>query len=221
MNVGYGPVTRGVDWWCARRDAKLDIDALFTIGTLTPHMVLIGQLGLGYIEQEWLRYRSDVAGDLEGLSIAKARHAAATKALALAELELREGTEPSDEQLTRRIGGEERTAVSVIRNRRLAEHRRRAEDAATRRQQLLTEWEQSQAAIGHLCDLVQARFGLAQAHAFAAAGYVFRRRTSYLSHLIRRHPDGKRIGQLTRADFVEGPQWMVAARAPDLVEQAG
>jgi hypothetical protein len=221
MNVRYGPITRAVDWWCAHRDAKLDVDALFTTGTLTPHMVLIGQLGLGYIEQEWLRYRSDVANDLEGLSIARARHAAATKALALAELELREGAEPSDEQLTRRVGGEERTAVSVIRNRRLAEHRRRAEDAATRTQQLLNDWQQSQAAIGQHCDLVQARFRLAQARAFAAAGYVFRRRSSYLSHLIRRNPDGKRIGQLTRADFIESPQWMVAARSPDLVEQAG
>jgi hypothetical protein len=221
MNVRYGPVTRCVDWWCARRDAKLDADALFTTGTLTPHMVLIGRLGLGYIEQEWLGYRSDVADDLEGLSIARARHAAATKALALAELELREGSDLSDEQLTRRVGGEERTAVSVIRNRRLAEHRRRAEEAATRTQQLLNDWEQSQGSIGRLTDLVQARFRLAQARAYAAAGYVFRRRTCYLSHLIRRHPDGKRIGQLTRADFVESPQWMVAAKSPDLVEQAG
>lgn len=221
MNIVYGPVARATDWWCAGQDAKVDVESLLGRSAGPPRMALLQHDGMCRVEQEWLRYKEDVTDQLYQLASARARQAAAVSALAVAERQLRDGAQPTEEQLTRRVGGEERTTVGVIRDRRLAEHRRASEGNAGTVRELREELAEATGLVARLADQVQARFELAQAHASAVYAYVFHRRLVYLSRLIRRHPDGKRIGQFVRADVVERPQWTVAARSPDLRELGG
>ena len=221
MNIVYGPVARAADWWCAGRDAKLDVDALLGRGSGPPRMALLQQDGLRRVGQEWLRYKADVTDKLYQLAAARARQAAAISALAVAERQQRDGAQPTEEQLTRRVGGEERTTVGVIRDRRLAEHRRASEGNEQTVRELRTELAEAAGLVARLGDQVQARFELAQARASAIYAYVFHRRLVYLSRLIRRHPDGRRIGQFVRADVADRPEWTVAARYPDLRELRG
>lgn len=210
--VVYGPVARAVDWWCAGRDARLDVELL--VGAAAPpRMALLEHDGMRRVEREWLRYKASVAAQVEQLIEARARRARVQAALALVENGTRD--EPTEEELTRRVGGEERTAVGVIRDRRLAEHRRRSADVEARARQLREELTGAQQELERVAAVVQHRFELAQARAATILGYAFQRRLAYLSRLVRIHPQGARIGQLVTAD-IGGPQWAVAASSPDL-----
>jgi hypothetical protein len=209
-------LSRILDWWCARRDARQEIGALLITPVGPPHLARIGQLGVAEIEREWLRYRAEVSGSLQDLVRARARFAATNEALAAAEQRSRELVEPTEAELTHRTGGEERTAVGVIRDRRLAEHRRRCLEAEGSTEQLREEWRQRQAEVEGLHASVADRFTVARARAGAVSTEVARRRLAYLSHLVRRHPDGARIAASARTDFPECPEWTLLAVPPDL-----
>jgi hypothetical protein len=206
-------VARAVDWWCGGRDAKLDAELLLVGSAGPPRMALLGHDALRRVEREWLRYKAAVATHVEQLIDARARQAQARGTLARAETEVRE--EPTEEALARRVGGEERTAVGVIRDRRLAEHRRQAADLQARTRQLREELTAAQQELERVAAVVQHRFELAQARATTTLGYAFQRRLAYLSRLVRVHPQGVRIGELVTAELTH-PEWTVAARSPDL-----
>ena len=216
MRVPYGPLARTVDWLSAGRDAALDVDALVGGEAGTPRMALLNQSGLHQVEQEWLRYKASVADTLAQLVAARARRNGAAAALQRALAELDRVTEPSEEQLGTRLGGEERTAVGVIRDRRLAEHQRRCVAQTAQSQELRDELGRADVEVTRLTELVQHRFELAQAHAAAILSYAFHRRLAYLSRLLRRHPDGRQLGRSLRADVVGRPEWTIADRSPDL-----
>ena len=211
--MGYGPVARAVDWWCAGRDARLDLDVL---AGGPPHLLLVQHVAQRRVEREWLRYKADVARHLPALIDARARRDEARTALALAQAQTRE---PTEEQLTRRLGGEERTAIGVVRDRRLAEHARRLRDLGSRTQRLRAELTRAEQDLVRVSEAVQHRFELAQAKAATLLGYAAHRRLGYLSRLVRRHPAGARASQSVTA--LVSPQWTVAGRAPDLTQLGG
>src|SRR4051812_34341338 len=66
--IRYGFLARCADWWCATRDAKKGLPALPDRQVAspdqlsTPHMMALGQIGLGRTEKEWIIYQAAVAG---------------------------------------------------------------------------------------------------------------------------------------------------------------
>jgi hypothetical protein len=234
----YGPFARLADWWSAGRDARIALtNLLVPIGpdekasvsspaepqagpgrTLwgTPHTVLLGQLGRGRAEKEWLRYKAEIADQLIQLRQAQAKRDAASRQLTTAQTEFDAMREPGDAQLKVRVSGEERTDPTVVANRRLGEHRaqlRTKEAALTHARAEVARYEAEMAVLG---EPVKIRFEVAQTRAEMVDAYVRRRCASYLRRLTRKHADATKIGPLVRADWPERPSWTTWELSPDL-----
>lgn len=88
-SIRYGPFARLSDWWHGRRDGRRGIPSVLEEarpGTAeaelsTPWMMVLGQLGVGRIEKEWVALQEEVATLEAALREAAARRADAEGAV--------------------------------------------------------------------------------------------------------------------------------------------
>ncbi len=245
-SIRYGLFARIGDWWCAIRDARTRVaDLLVKAGGdfdqrlvsqadplsadpfppgprtrvwSTPHTVYLSQLGRGMAEKELIRYKAEIAGHLVALRQAQAKRDATEVKLATA-LERLASIQPlTQDELTRRVSGEERTATAVLQGRRQREHSERRSVAENEVRQLRATLSDLAVEVAKLSEPVRIRFQVAQARVGMIDAYVRRRCAFYLTRLVRKHPEGTEIGPLLRSDWPEHPAWATREISPD-VEQ--
>jgi hypothetical protein len=243
--ITYGPFARLADWWCASRDARIvlphlllptsggpgqpDADQPDAFGWPagaaawvppaawdTPRTRFLGQLGRGRAETEWLRYQKSVAGYLVGRARAMTNRDAAGRELAAARQRLDQLTAPGAGEAAARRSGEDNTGLSVVASRRrreFAEERAAAEAEVKRWSAELTEHDLM---VAELSEPVRMRFEVAKHRAELIDAYVWRRRASYLTWLVRKHDDGSEASSLLRSGWPERPAWAARPASPDL-----
>jgi hypothetical protein len=245
--ITYGPFARLADWWCASRDARIDLSRLLLpaaagpaavsgpdpggwagAGTAwaapaawdTPRTRFLGQLGRGRAEKEWLRYQRSVAGYLIQRAGATTRRDAAERELQAARRRLDRLAAPTEPETTARRSGEGTTALAVVASRRRREFsdERAAAEAAVQRWS--AECTAHDVTVAELSEPVRMRFEVAQHRAQLIDAYVWRRRASYLTWLVRKHADGSKASSLIRSDWPERPAWAIGATSPDLTDLA-
>jgi hypothetical protein len=224
--IRYRWSERAGDWWCATRDARSGLApaASATPPALqlttqaddpacrvwaTPRIGQLGQLGRGRAEQEWIRYQAEISD----LQIVRARAAARGEAAR----ERREVSEKNLEALGENLSKEAVAAVAAGEENAPDEVRigRRHREHAARRQALRAEIEQSRtieqeaaAECAGLDEQVRIRHDVARVRVAMIEAYVRRRCSAYLARLVRKHPDGERIGALLRSAWTEQPSWL-------------
>jgi hypothetical protein len=237
--ITYGPFARLADWWCAGRDARLDLAQLLlpapggaggagwpreagaAAGPAawdTPRTRFLGQLGRGRAEKEWLRYQKAVAGYLVGRARAIASRDAAERELQAARQRLERLAAPRDSEATARHSGEENTDLSVVASRRMREFSERREAAEAEVKHWSAERAGHDLTVAGLSEPVRMRFEVAKHRAELIDAYVWRRRAFYLTRLVRRHADGPQARSLIRAGWPERPAWAIRSASPDLLE---
>jgi hypothetical protein len=229
-SISYGPFARFSDWWCAGRDAKRPLPDLVQeerprhgaestadIWHTTPRMVMLAELGRGRMEAEWIKYKAEVHDEQLNLSRARAQRAALDAELALAREELEHAPpQPSEDELSKRVGGERHTDISVVRQRRLSEHARRRHAAKDQALRIAQKVRDQDVEIARLGEPIRVRFEVAQARAAMVDAYVKRRSAAYLTRLIRKHPQGSQLNHLLGAARSELPAWTSGERSPDV-----
>jgi hypothetical protein len=220
------------DWWCATRDARsgppatagpagassaappplvLTSPAEGSVESVwgTPRTVLLGQLGRGRAEQEWIRYQAETADMQVARAQAKARGEAARARRETLEEELASlGKQLPESAAMVVAAGEENAPKDVPAGRRKREH-------AGRRQALRSDIEQNRAAeqeaaveCARLAEQITIRWDVAKVRVAMIEAYVRRRCAAYLTRLVRKHPDGERVGVLLRSAWNEQPSWL-------------
>jgi hypothetical protein len=218
----YGPFARLSDWWCAGRDGRKGLPALpddngrrgAPVELSTPRMMLLGQLGLGRIEKEWIIYQAEVANHEATLRDSTARREALDKQLAEAKAQITK-TEETPVDLTTKVAGEERTSQAIVEQRRVRDQavvKQRQQDAA---QRLTAQAETIDVEIAHLQEQISIRLRVAQRRAAMIEAYIRRRCAAYLTRLVRRHPDGLRLNELMRPRWPDKADWARANGGPD------
>lgn len=237
--IRYGIFARISDWLCAGRDAKAGLAVLLVPirgGAAdelaskpapdpsspapdswgTPRTLYLSQLGRGRADREWTTFQAEVADLQVALTMARAEQVSALDELARLRAELAEIARPSDDDLKVRLGGETDTDEAVVRERRMAEY-------AARRTPLETEIRRLQAVVtakdvevARLGEPVRIRFQVAQNRADMVEAYVRRRCAAYLTRLVRKHPEGRRIAEVVKPDWPGRPTWSLGDLSPDL-----
>jgi ABC transport system ATP-binding/permease protein len=204
---------RLVDRHHANRDAAAALPALDQEGALgTPMPEYLGRGAAALQQREWIRCQEDCAELRADLEIVRSQLAEAERTSAEAEAAVRELAAPAtDEDLTRRRGGEDRTDESVVRTRRAQERSRRlaasratAARAAERAAALTVQLRQAETRIA-------VRQELAAARAVHIHEQTMRRVVAYYRQLVRRHPDGARINAQLKLGGPELPSWAAPA----------
>lgn len=225
--VRYRPDQRFGDWWCARRDARAGVPgapdrdagvqapphAAIAGPALddsqvwaTPRTLLLEQVGRARVEREWIRFDADTADDLVSRADAAARLSTAQQRLRKAESDCGDaGETPTPQQLAVVAAGEEDADASVRQGRRQREHaRRRAGLTAA----MLAEREtiaRTEVEIARLDERVRIRREVAESRVAMIQAHVRQRCSAYLTQLVRRHPDGERIGSMLRSAWSVRP----------------
>lgn len=221
--IRYGLLARWSDWLCATRDAKKGLPELPpktqppgqpagespTLGT--PRLSSLGQLGLGRIEKEWIVYQAEVADAQAELRDATARRDATAKQRAEAKTRL-EGMQEPD--LDAKVAGEDRTDLGIVRARRGAAYAARQADEAAKVNRLTAEFEAVEARMATLDEQIGVRLRIAERRAALIEAHSRRRCAGYLTRLVRKHPEGKRLNRLLRPDWPPPPDWARANRPP-------
>jgi hypothetical protein len=248
--ITYGPFARLADWWCASRDARIDLSRLllpapggpgdvpdpgapgtaswtgeataWAAGTAwdTPRTRFLGQLGRGRAEKEWLRYQQSVAGHLVQRARAVTSRDAAERELRAARQRLDRLAAPTGLEAAARRSGEGSTDPAVVASRR----RREFDEQRAAAQAEVQRWSAAQAEhdlmVAELSEPVRMRLEVAQHRAALIDAYVWRRRASYLTWLVRKHADGAQASSLIRSGWPERPAWAIGASSPDLADLA-
>jgi len=237
QTIVYGPFARFSDWLCASRDAKKRLPDLVrespasplpvpgertnssTVDTpwlTVPRMLALSELGRGRMEAEWIKYKGDVHDELISLSRARAQREALDSELTLIEDELEHAPpEPSEEALRKRVGGERYTDVAVVRQRRLDDHARLRTATRAKAMDIASRIRDQDVEIARLGEPIRVRFEVAQSRAAMIDAYVQRRCAAYLTRLVRKHPQGALISQLSQTRPAL-PAWTSGERSPDL-----
>lgn len=211
----YGLLARYSDWRHAGLDARARVPDPEGEGpVLTQTLVMLERLASDVAALEYRRYQEDTASHRSALARNRAQHEIALRARQAAETRLREVSEPlSEEELAKRRPGDEAISESLVRERRMREHRRRIEQAQK-------ELDAAEARVAHLVQEaailtteLRSRFDIARASVERIHEYVRRRRAAYWRRLVRRHPDGERINALLRIeptaqDWPALPDWL-------------
>lgn len=222
--VRYGFFARLGDWWCATRDARTVLPKLIVpaadeegapapgeregMAWGTPRTVFLGQLGRGWVEKEWIRYQAAIADHLIALKQAQARRDLAVDSLETAEQRLAGLTPPQGAELTKKVSGEQQTRDEIVAGRRMAEYVERRAKVENEVNTLRTKLAESEVETARLFETVRIRFEVAQARAQMIGAYVRRRCASYLTRLVRKHPDGQEIFLLTASQWRDLPAWV-------------
>lgn len=175
----------------------------------TPRTVLLGQLGRGRAEKEWVRFHAEVA-DLEvELAHARARTDAAAERLTDAEGRREELPPLTSDDRETAAPGEELADVSVRVGRRSREFaaRRLALDAEVERSRVTLE--EARIDVARLEEPIRIRRQVAEVRVAMIESYVRRRCSAYLTRLLRKHPDRVHLGPLIRSGWDEQPSWML------------
>ena len=244
----YWAHQRCADWWHAGRDARSGVPAQLAApdgtGVLlspaemapadhapvtgqvaggavwaTPRTVFLGQLGRGRAEREWVRYQAEIADFEVRLAQVRARRDVAVDRLADADRRLGQLRPPSPEELAVAAPGEEGAEAAVRSGRRSREFTatRQALDAEVRESRAAVE--EAEVEVARLQEPVRIRRQVAEVRVAMIESYVRRRCSAYLTRLVRKHPDGDRIGSLVRSGWTEHPSWL-RADAPAPVREA-
>jgi hypothetical protein len=243
--ITYGPFARLADWWCASRDARIVLPHLLLPAAGDPgrpdadqpdafgwpagaaawvspaawdtaRTRFLGQLGRGRAEKEWLRYQKAVAAYLVERARAMTSRDAAGRELAAAQQRLDRLAAPKDGEATARRSGEDNTGLSVVAGRRMREfgEQRAAAEAEVKRWS--AELTGHDLAVAEVSEPVRMRFEVAKHRAELIDAYVWRRRASYLTWLVRKHADGSKASSLLRSGWPERPAWAARTTSPDL-----
>jgi hypothetical protein len=241
--IRYGIFARISDWLCAGRDAKAGLAVLLVPvrdaahlgagptppaaeGTPpadraasawgTPRTLYLNQLGRGRADREWTMFQAEVTDLQVALSVARAEQASAVEEIARLRAEIDQMPRPTDAELEVRLGGETETDIDVVRERRLAAYtaRRTAAEAEINRLQAVVAAKNVE--VARLAKPVKIRFQVAQNRADMIEAYVRRRCAAYLTRLVRKHPDGRRIAEMVRPDWPGRPAWSLGDLSPDL-----
>jgi hypothetical protein len=220
--IRYGPFARASDLWCASRDAKKGIPAVPEgeapdsprVELSTPRMMVLGQMGLGRIEKEWIVFQAEVAHREAALRDSEARRKSLAAELDEAKDRLQqiEGATPD---LTTKVAGEDRTPEAIVRQRRAG-----AQEATRERQQgvvrgLTARMESADAEIAHMREQIDIRLRVARRRAAMIEAYVRRRCATYLARLVRKHPNGARLNELMRPQWPDHADWAQARQGPE------
>jgi hypothetical protein len=184
----------------------------------TPHTIVLGQLGRGRAEMEWLHYRREIAGHLISLAQARTDRDTARRQLAQAQQHLADLTPPSDAELTALRSGEQGTPPSVVQARRMRAYTERRHAAEASVQRFSAQVAGCEVAVARLSEPIRLRFEVAKTRAELIDAYVRRRRASYLTRLVRTQSDAAPAGSIIRSDWPERPGWMARTVSPDLAE---
>lgn len=233
--VRYGPFARFSDWWCASRDGRKGIPEVNpgdrrpggtpgagpapSAGAVpaplpgTPRMMFLGQLALGQVEKEWIVYRAEVADTQAALRDSEARRAALDGELGAANKRLARAQDEPEQ--TARTVGEERTDEDVVRDRRKRERAARIQRERDAVDSLVKRIEAVNAEIAQSQERIDIRLEIAQRRAAMIEAHILRRSAAYLTRLVRKHPDGKKVNELLRPSLPELPAWTRTTRSSD------
>ncbi|TDP92921.1 hypothetical protein [Labedaea rhizosphaerae] len=228
--IKYGLFARWSDWRCAGKDAKCGMPELLVptggaqeppfitvedtshpsrpaLAWATARTVQLGQLGRGMAELAWARFQEGVAEDRIRLERVRADHTSAVTRVETATKELADLTAPSEEELQQRANGEGETKIEVVTARRrqdFVKQQRTKESAVVNARAAVVAADQEAALVR---ERIQVRFEVVRTEAAIVEAYVRRRVASYLGRLIRKHPDGNRLGVLIRSGWQDKPAW--------------
>ena len=222
--IRYRWYERVGDWWCATRDARSGLSPVATatpppLGLTTqaddpaervwatPRTVLLGQLGRGRAEQEWIRYQAEIADLQVERAQAGAREKAAHDRREAAERNLQA---LGDNVSTDAAAGEENAPDAVKIGRRQREHAERRQAMRSDIEQNRTAEQEAAVECARLDEQIRIRRDVATVRVAMIEAYVRRRCSAYLARLVRKHPDGERIGALLRSAWAEQPSWLAA-----------
>jgi hypothetical protein len=238
--IPYGLFARVSDWRCAGHDAKKGVPELVLEQARTPNaepadagaepparaeapalgtprMTVLVELGRGRMEAEWIKYKAEVHDELVDLTRARAQRESLDAELALVEQELEHAPPvPTEDELTKRVGGERYTDKEVVRARRLADHAKRRTVTKQQALDIARRIREQDVEIARLGEPIRVRFEVAQTCAAMIDAYVRRRCAAYLSRLIRKHPEGARLNHLLGQSRSALPDWATGVRSPDL-----
>lgn len=225
---------RWSDWWCATRDARSGIPATavspeegspapppFLMTKLghrasepvwgTPRTVALGQLGRGRAELEWIRFQAETAGLQVERGEAAARQDAAAARLAAVKARLGATKPLSKEESMAPAAGEERADEAVRVGRRNREHAARTLALNAEVRQHSDAADAAGVQLARLVGQIRIRREVAEVRVALIEAYVRHRCSAYLTRLVRKHPDGKRLGSLIRSHWTEQPSWLADA----------
>lgn len=220
------------DWWCATRDAKAGTPAApvqpeqdpagtpaVALGKAvpgegrerrwgTPRTVVLGQLGRARAEREWVLFHADTADLQIERAQARARRAAAQELLSSTREQLMGSKTPDAGEAQVAAPGEENADPEVRSGRRHAERAARARALQERERGAQQSVEEADVEIARLDEQIRIRREVAEVRAAMIEAYVRRRCSAYLTRLVRKHPDGERVGSLIRTDWEQRPSWL-------------
>lgn len=174
----------------------------------TPTILSLGQLGRARAERAWIAYQAETAE----LQVSRTESAARStimrdRALA-AQRRLDELVERPDVDENAVVAGEEKAEESVRVGRRRRAHAAAVQAAREEIRDCTSSAEQAELESTRIADRIRIRREVAEVQVAMIEAYVRRRCSTYLAHLVRKHPDGARIGPLLRAGWSERPSWL-------------
>lgn len=212
-------MARCADWWCATRDARRGLPDLPAdqrestdhpdIPTGTPHMTFLGQQGIGRIEKEWIVYEAEVADPLADYRDLQAQVRALKAELSTAEE--RSGTLEQSSGGTDAAPGESATDPGIIAQRRAREHGRKRDEAQSTVRRLTSDISRAEARAAQVKEQIDIRLRIAQRRAAMIEAHIRRRRASYETRLVRKHPQGLLLNRLLRPGWPTAPEWAATA----------
>ncbi|MGX7826032.1 hypothetical protein ACTG9Q_13155 [Actinokineospora sp. 24-640] len=214
--IPYRVWERLSDRWCAGRDARVPLRETDGDAMSTPRMVMLGQWGRGLTEKAWMHHQASTAESRIHLSELRARHDTGVERLATAESQLEGLAAPTPEQLTARVSGEERTSDDVRMGRRMREHSERRKGLQAEVSRCRTELADLGAEIARTEESLRTCFEAVCTRAQVIEAHIRRRRAAYLTYLVRKHREGRKLGLLVRPNWDERPQWSTWEIAPGL-----
>ncbi len=222
--IPYHVPARFSDWVCATRDARRGLPALpppdrqggESPELSTPRMMLLGQIGLGRIEKEWIVYQAEVAdlnARLEDL-LAEERNMANRVDDAKKRLDVIRGQETD---LKAKKAGEDQTSEHIVALRRakaaaavLERHEAALRDAEANLEKIRVD-------IAKTNEQIAVRLRIAQRRASMIETHTRRRCAAYLTRLVRKHPEGARLNALMRPQWPDRADWARASEETPII----
>jgi hypothetical protein len=198
----YWTWQRWSDTWHAGRDAKAARVAL-AAGPVRPELdppswesartLFLGQLGRAWAEKIWNTYTIDVAtNEIQLAQQQERRRAAQEKIRRLAE-ELQSSARPTTADLQVVRPGEESAQAGVLLGRRTRDFDKRRAALQSSLDAARADEEAAGAEVARIRRAIAQRRRTAEAQVAMIDSYVKRRRSAYLTRLVRKHPDGRHI----------------------------
>lgn len=209
--IPYGMMTRAVDWWNARCDAKAGLPAL--AGTerrlaYTPKLERLRHRAADAIEHELLRLEQERSAPLRSLAAVREQIPMAETVATAARSALSDASQPlSATDREQRRAGESRTDAAVVAKRRELAHDKRIAERAAALEDAERDLVRLRSTEADLVESIRRSEVVAAVRARRIHAHAWRRISAYWQHLVRRHPDGAALNAVLAVAEPDLPAW--------------